>query len=106
MRAVGRKGLGEGKEMEWLIKDLLEELEAWGYPGGGDNKIIMKSDGERSIVAVREALARYHGGQVTPEQPPKGESQANGVVEGAGKILRGFARVMKDAMEERAKVKI
>ena len=89
-----------------MIKDLHEELKAWGHPGGGDNKIIMKSDGERSIVAIREALARYHGGQVTPEQPPKGESQANGVVEGAGKILRGFVRVVKDAMEDRAKIKI
>ena len=38
--------------MEWLIKDLHEELKAWGHPGGGDNKVIMKSDGERSIVAM------------------------------------------------------
>ena len=34
MRAVGRKGLGEGNEMEWLIKDIHDELKSWGYPGG------------------------------------------------------------------------
>ena len=28
MRAVGKKGLGEGKEMEWLIKDVSEELKS------------------------------------------------------------------------------
>ena len=34
MRAVGRKGLGDNNEMDWLIKDLYEELKSWGYPGG------------------------------------------------------------------------
>ena len=106
MRAVGRKGLGEGKEMEWLIKDIHEELKSWGYPGGGDNELIMKSDGEPSIVAVREAVSRYHGGRVTPEQPPTGESEANGRVEEAGKTLRGYLKVFKDMIEDRAGVKL
>ena len=30
MRAVGRKGLGDNNEMDWLIKDMHEELKAWG----------------------------------------------------------------------------
>ena len=34
MRAVGRKGLGEGREMEWLVRDMSEELKSWGHPGG------------------------------------------------------------------------
>jgi len=38
MRAVDKKGLGEGTEMEWLIKDTHEELKAWGYPGGEGGK--------------------------------------------------------------------
>ena len=70
MRAVGRKGMGESRDMEWLVKDLHEELKSWGYPGGDGNRMIVRSDGERSIVAVREALSRYHGGQITPERPP------------------------------------
>ena len=41
MRAVGKKGLGDGKEMEWLIKDMSEELKSWGYTGGPDGEISM-----------------------------------------------------------------
>ena len=44
------------------------------------------------MVAVREALAKYHGGLVTPQHPPKGESKANGRVEEAGKTVRYLVR--------------
>ena len=57
MRVVGQKGIGSGGEMRWLIKDLHEELKAWGRPGGDQSKIILKTDGEPAIIAVREALA-------------------------------------------------
>ena len=68
-RAVGRKGLGAQGEMDWLIKDMAEELRAWGHTGGDNGHIILKSDGERAIVAVREALARYHGGKSGAGEP-------------------------------------
>ena len=29
-RAVGKKGVGEDGEMDWLIKDICEELRSWG----------------------------------------------------------------------------
>ena len=61
MRLVDSKGLTDEKADPWLIKDLHAELKAWGRPGGGDNKLIIKCDGESPIVAVREALARKHG---------------------------------------------
>ena len=38
-------------------------------------------------MAVREALARKHGGIISPEQPPKGEHASNGVIEEAGKTV-------------------
>ena len=101
MRAVGKKGLGEGNEMDWLIKDMHEELKSWGHPGGQNNELILKSDGEPAIVAVRERLSRYHGGKITPEQPPKGESSSNGKVEEAGKTIRSLAQVFKDMIESK-----
>ena len=101
MRAVGKKGLGENGEMEWLIKDMNDELKSWGYTGGPEEELIFKSDGERSIKAVRDTLSRYHGGKITPEQPPPGESQENGRVEEARKTLRGYIRVFKDMMESK-----
>ena len=82
--------------MKWLLKDMDEELKAWGYSGGPEENMIFKSDGERAIVAVGSALAKYHGGQITPEQPPRGESESNGRVEEAGKRIREMVKVYKD----------
>ncbi|MDA8584228.1 hypothetical protein N9L68_08325 [bacterium] len=45
-RACGRKGTGEGAEMEWLIKAIIEELESWGYRG---EDLILKCDQEGSL---------------------------------------------------------
>ena len=95
MRMVPCKGLGESGEEKWVIKDLHEELKSWGRPGGDGNAIILKTDGENPIVSVREALARQHGGIITPEQPPKGEHAANGCVEEAGGAIRDLVRVFK-----------
>ena len=38
MRAVSKKGLGEGNEMEWLIKDMHDELKSWGHSGGAGGR--------------------------------------------------------------------
>ena len=59
-RALGHKGLGQEREIEWLIKDMSMELKSWGHPGGDGGHIILKADGEKAIMAVRDALARYH----------------------------------------------
>ena len=52
-------------------------------------------------MAVREALARCHGGRVTPEQPPKGEHQANGLAEVTGRNVRDHVRVLKLHQQKR-----
>ena len=103
MRSVDHKGLGPDGDSSWLVKDMHQELKSWGHPGGGRNEIILKSDGEPAIVAVREALARCHGGQVTPEQPPKGEHQANGLAEVTGRHIRDHVSCLlytSDAADE------
>ena len=66
----------------------------------------MKTDGEPAIVALRDTLARYHGGAVTPEVPPTGESQAHGSAEGHGERMRGLVKVYKDQIEDLASVKL
>ena len=101
MRIVDSKGLTEDKADPWLVRDLHAELKSWGSPGGSDNRLIIKSDGESPIVAVREALARKHGGIISPEQPPKGEHASNGVVEEAGKTIRDMAKVLNVHLESR-----
>ena len=37
--------------------------------------MVVKSDGENAIVAVREVRAGCHGGRIVPEVPAKSESQ-------------------------------
>ena len=58
LRAVGKKGV---EDMERLVKDLHEELKSRGRTGGAGGNMIIKIDGEASIVALRDALSRYHG---------------------------------------------
>ena len=58
------------------------------------------------MVALRDAVARCHGGKVTPEQSATGESQSNGRVEVAGKTMKCLARVFKSQMEKEAGVQI
>ena len=99
MRLVSCKGLGEDGEAKWVIKDLHEELKAWGRPGGDGNALIVKTDGKRANVALPEALAKEHGGLTTPEQPPNAEHAANGRVEQAGRTIRDMVRVLKFQLE-------
>ncbi len=106
MRVVGQKGLGQDDEMAWLIKDVHEELKPWGHPGCLGNQIILKSDGETATVADREAIGRYHGGNITPEQPPKGEHQSNGFLEEAGRTIRDMVRVLKCQLEARLNIRL
>ena len=98
-RLVEQKGLGEGGEMEWLILDAAEEIKSWGYPEGEAG--ILKSDREPAMVAVRDALSRYLGGSVTPENPPVGESASNGAAEEAGKTVRDLMKVYKCQLEDK-----
>ena len=48
-----------------MTEDIHQELKAWGHPGGDGSMLIIKSDGESPIVAVREAVSRRHGGIIT-----------------------------------------
>ena len=53
----------------------------------------MKSDGEVSTI-----VAKFHGGKITPEAPPKGDS--NGAVEESRKTIRERTNVMNEQVEE------
>ena len=38
-RAVGKNGVGEENEMEWLVKDMSEEMMSWGHQGGSSSRV-------------------------------------------------------------------
>ena len=77
-----------------------------GDMGGTVGDIVVKTDGEASIVALRNALARYHGGTATPAVPPTGESQAHGPAEDNGRRMCNLIKVYLDQLEDRAKIKL
>ena len=58
------------------------------------------------MVAFGNTLGKSHGGVVIPEGLAKGESPSNGAVEGAGRLVRDFARALKAQLEKKAAVKI
>ena len=78
-RATGMKGIGDRGEMDWLIKDISETWNSWGHIGGPEQELIVKSDGEAAITALREAAMKFHGGKAIPENPGMGEKAENGV---------------------------
>ena len=51
-------------------------------------------------MALRTALAKFHGGKVVLEDPSRGESQSNGTVEEAGKTVREFVRVPREHVQD------
>ena len=99
-RAVGQKGLGDGQEMSWLIEDMCTQLRAWGHAGGAVGELIVKSDGEPALLAVKGTVMKHHGGKVVPEQPAKGERAENGLMEEAGKTTREYACAFISQIEE------
>ena len=69
-RAVGRKGVGQQREMDLLIS---LEHETWRHSEGKRGHIILKSDVEKVIVALQDKLVKYHNGKVIPEETAKRE---------------------------------
>ena len=100
-RLVARKGLGGDGEVEWLILDACAEIKAWGHPGGEGNRIILKSDGESGLCALRDAIGKFHGGIVITETSARGESQSNGAAEQNVLVVSEFIRVLKLQIDER-----
>ncbi len=58
--APGKKGV-----IDWLVKEVCQDLEAWGRRG---QRVILKSDGEESIVALKKAIGDMYAGGWTAEE--------------------------------------
>ena len=59
-RATGRKGVGTDGIMDWLVRDVSEELKSWGHAGRSGGHIFFKCDSEKPMIAFRDALAKFH----------------------------------------------
>ena len=66
-RQVERKGVGDDGAMDWLVKDISEELTSWEHQGGSKSRLVFKTDGEFALTSLRDAVGRFHGGVIIPE---------------------------------------
>ena len=90
-RVVPSKGLDS-----YAVQSVKRMIERLGY-----KKIIMKSDNEPAILALKEAVRRETDVEIVTEEVPVADHQANGMVENAIKNVQGQYRVIKDALESR-----
>ena len=63
----------------------------------GHQELILRSDGEPAIVALKEAVKRERAERIVLESSPVKESRSNGAIEAAVQQVQGQFRVMKDA---------
>ena len=85
---------------EFVMKKLVGIIRGFGH-----HKFMMKSDGERPIRALKEAIKVYggkaYGMQILLEESPKGQSPSNGAAEKLVQDAEGMIRTWKDAVEHR-----
>ena len=67
----------------------------------GHQEIVLKSDGEPAIVALKEAAKRERNERIVIEASPVKESRSNGAIESAVQQVQGQFRTMKDALENK-----
>lgn len=67
----------------------------------GYRKVVLKSDGEHAIVALKESAAREAAIEMVFEESLVGAHQANGLVDNAFRAVKRHARVLRSAVEER-----
>ena len=83
---------------EYVMRRIATVIDSYGH-----DKIMMKSDGERPIVALKEAVKIFRsnadGKETLLEESPKGESQSNGAAERTVQVVEGMIRTWKDAIE-------
>ena len=69
----------------------------------GHKRVILKSDGESSIKALKDAVKNSSEFNMGVEVSPVGDSKANGEVERAIKTVQGQVRTLKSALDEHYK---
>ena len=93
------KSFVKGGRNDWVPKMIASELEQWGYQ---NRKIILVSDGEPAILALKGRIIEERVAETVPEETPVGEHEAN-LAEGAVRRVREHTRVLISSLETKAK---
>ena len=89
--AIGSKSVSD-----WIVRLLCESLETWGYAG---KPLIIRTDGEPAIKALRRSISGFRQDNTQPEDVPPGEHESMGFVECMVKSTRNQFKTMRDALE-------
>ena len=78
------------------VKTVIAFIDMLGY-----ERIVIKSDNEASILALRQEAIRLFPYEVVKEMPPKYDSQSNGWIEKIVQRMEGMFRKIKDGVESK-----
>ena len=80
----------------YAIKRIGQDIGLLGY-----KRIILKSDNEPAIIALKDAIKQERSEEIIKEESPVGESASNGEIENAIKQVEGQLRTIKSSLEQR-----
>ena len=93
----------KGPSDEWAVKRCAEKIEQWGFERV---RLVVRSDGEPAIKAMREAIKHARKGETAFGTSPPRDPQSNGVAERAVKEFMGQMRKLKLGLESRLRTTI
>ena len=89
----------KGVQHEWCAKRLGHELAMVPW-----NRFVLKSDQEPAIVSLKneavKVMMKLNGKSVVLEESPVGDSESNGLAEGAVKEAKGVIRSLRFSLED------
>ncbi len=91
--ALERKGV----DLAETVNRAVAGVQQLGYRG----RVLIRTDGEGALKALRDAITEALPDGATPITTPVGESASNGIIEGAVKTVKGLLRVHLAALERK-----
>ena len=88
---VGRKG-----PVDWVVDAVIRELSDIGY---GNTKVVIKTDQEPAITALRDAIISKRKAETVPKLAVRRDPQSHGETEVAVKLCTGQFRTLKCHIE-------
>jgi hypothetical protein len=85
----------KGADLVETVDRAVAGVRELGYRG----RVLIRCDGEHALTALRDAVVKGLPDGATPVVTPVGESQSNGGIEGAVRIVKGLLRVHLMALE-------
>ena len=90
----------KGADMQHAVQRAVEGVHDLGHRG----PVVIKTDNEPAVLALREAIMKELHEGALPVQPTPGESESNGVVESGVRLFKGLLRVHLAALERKTEV--